>query len=187
MFKTFKTFLVLALMVSFTAFLSGNTVLAGTQLDLAGFHNGEAVKLGNTMLERAEKRDLIGMIKYGIDATAQVEEAIVHAFKEGRSQLENVNYNIEDSTVWNARDEYKETRKEGVGRYINELTKGIWHFQAAINSAKRGEEKVAWLHAKKGMELVKQCQKDLKGMGAKELQQVPDDYDLTAVGIEISY
>ncbi len=185
MLKTFKTFLVLALMVSFTAFLSGNTVLAGTELDLAGFHNGEAVKLGNTMVERAEKRDLIGMIKYGIDAITQAEDAIVHAFKEGRSQLENINYHIEDSTVRRARDEYKAT--EGVGKYVNELTEGIWRLQAAVNSAKRGEEQVAWFYAEKGMVFLKNCQKDLKGMGAKELQQVPNDYDLTAVGAEVSY
>ena len=43
MFKTFNTFLVFLLMVSFTVFLSGNKVLAGTQLDAAGFHNGEAI------------------------------------------------------------------------------------------------------------------------------------------------
>ncbi len=186
MLKNFKTLLVLALMVSFTAFLSGNTVLAGTQLDLAGFHNGEAVKSGNKMLERGEKRDLVAMVKYATDTNIEVEDAIFHAFKEGRSQLENVDYNIEDSTVQNARDEFKQA-KSGVGKYINELTRGSWHLKKAISSAQRGEEKVAWLHANSGMELIEQCQIDLKAMGAKELQQVPDDYDMTAVGNETSY
>ena len=186
MLKTFKTFLVLALMVSFAAFLSGNTVLAATQLDLAGFHNGEAVKLGNTMLERGEKRDLIGMIKYGTDATAQAEEAIVHAFKEGRSQLENVNYHVEDSTVQHAREEYKQTQS-AMGKYINEITKGTWHLKKAISAAERGDEKVAMLHAKRGMVLIKQCQIDLTTMGTKELQNVPDDYDLTDVGNVIDF
>ncbi|HJP19893.1 MAG: hypothetical protein CMD96_09025 [Gammaproteobacteria bacterium] len=186
MFKTFKLFLVLALMVSFTALLSGNTVLAGTQLDLAGFHNGEAVKFGNKMLERGEKRDLVAMIKYATETNTEVEGAIIHAFKEGRSQLENVDYNIEDSTVQHARDEYKQTGF-AVGKYVNELTNGSWHLKKAISSAKRGEEKVAMLHASRGMALLKQCQIDLKSMGANRLQRVPDDYDLTAAGIEISY
>ena len=187
MFKTFNTFLVFLLMVSFTVFLSGNKVLAGTQLDAAGFHNGEAVKFGTTMLERGEKLDLIGMIKYAYYTNTEVESAIIHAFKEDRSQLENVNYHIEDSTVQNAREEFKQTKNSTMGKYVNELTKGSWHLKKAISSAERGDEKVAMLHAKRGMVLIKQCKIDLKGMGSKEWRLAPDDYDLTAVGAVIDF
>ena len=185
MLKTFKLFLVLALMVSFTALLSGNTVLAGTQLDLAGFHNGEAVKFGNKMLERGEKRDLVAMIKYAEDTNTELEAAIIHAFKEGRSQLENVNYNWESISMSIQREEYKQTRS-AVGKYINELKRGSWYLKKAIHSAEMGQEKLAMIHAKKGMALLKQCQIDLKAVGTKELRQVPDDYDKAAAETEIS-
>ena len=183
--KMFKTFLVLALMVSFTVFLGGNTVLAGTQLDLAGFRNGEAVELGNIMLDREEKRDLIGMIKYAKDTNTEVEDAIMHAFKEGRSQLENVNYNWESISMSIQREEYKQTRS-AVGKYINELKRGSWYLKKAIHSAEMGQEKLAMIHAKRGMALLKQSQIDLKAVGTKELRQVPNDYDMTTAGTEIS-
>ena len=185
MFKTFKTFLVLALMVSFTAFLGGNTVLASTQLDLAGLHNREAIKLGNIMLEHGDKRHLISMIKYAIDANILLEHAIMHASKEARSQLENVNYNWESISMSIQREEYKQTRS-AVGKYINELKRGSWYLKKAIHSAEMGQEKLAMIHAKKGMALLKQCQIDLKAVGTKELRQVPDDYDKAAAETEIS-
>tara|TARA_B100000315_G_scaffold228310_1_gene236910 strand:+ start:3885 stop:4445 length:561 start_codon:yes stop_codon:yes gene_type:complete len=181
MFKTFKPFLVLALMVSFTAFLSGNTVLASDiHYDLAGFHNFQALKLGNAMLERGKKGDLKDMIKYANYATEQAKQAIAHAFKEGVSPFDKDVHNIEDSTMETERAEHKMTG--GVGMYINELTKGIWHFQAATNSAKEGHTEVALAHARSGMVLVQKCLEDIKGMGAKKLEQVPGDYDMTAVG-----
>ncbi len=186
MLKTFKTFLVLALMVSFTAFLSGNTVLASDiHFDLAAFHNYQALKLGNSMLARAEKDDLKGMIKFGKYAIEPGKLAIAHVFKEGISPFDKDVHNLEDSTMETERDEHKMTG--GVGKYINELTDGIWHFQAAINSAEKGHNKVAVAHAKSGLVLVKKCQLDLKAMGAKKLQQVPGDYDMTAVGTEKSF
>ncbi len=163
MFKTFKTFLVLALMVSFTAFLGGNTVLASTQLDLAGLHNGEAVKLGNIMLESGDKRHLISMIKYAIDTNIEIEAAIMHALKEVRSQLENVNYNWESISMSVQREEYKQTRS-GVGKYINEIRRGSWYLKKAIHYAEMGQETLAMIHAKRGMAFLKQCQIDLKAL-----------------------
>ena len=161
MFKTFKTFLVLALMVSFTAFLGGNTVLASTQLDLAGLHNREAIKLGNIMLEHGDKRHLISMIKYAIDANILLEHAIMHASKEASSQLENVNYNWESISMSIKREEYKQTRA-GVEKYINGLSRGCWYLKKAIHYAEMGQETLAMIYAKKGMALMKQCQTDLK-------------------------
>ncbi len=149
MTKTFKLFLVLSLMVSFLAFFSGNVVLAATQLDLAGYHNEKAIKTGNQLLdrERLGQRDV--WIEHAMITLGYTEAALMHA-----------------------REEYKQAGKSGVEKYISELKDGIGFLEAAIYYAKKRSDILTtaqtMANAKKGMKIIKKCQKDIVAMGAKK-------------------
>tara|TARA_Y100000031_G_C7901440_1_gene239754 strand:- start:25 stop:495 length:471 start_codon:yes stop_codon:yes gene_type:complete len=150
MTKTIKLFLVLSLMISFSAFFSRNFVLAATQVDLAGYHNEEAVKTGNQLLDREGLGQSNVWIKHAMTTIRYADAALVYAQKD-----------------------YKQAANSRMEKYIGELTDGISHLQAAIDYAKKGSNILttaqAMANAKKGMKFIKNCQKDIVAMGAKKL------------------
>ena len=150
MAKTIKLFLVLSLVISFSAFFSGNFVLAATQLDLAGYHNEEAVKTGNQLLDREGLVQSNVWIKRAMTTIRYAEAALLFAQKE-----------------------YKQAANSRMEKYISELSDGIRHLQAAIDYAKKGSNILTtaqtMANAKKGMKFIKNCQKDIVALGAKRL------------------
>tara|TARA_Y100000294_G_C8402314_1_gene275330 strand:- start:167 stop:619 length:453 start_codon:yes stop_codon:yes gene_type:complete len=150
MTKTYKLFLVLSLMASFLAFFIGSVAMAATQLDYAGFHNGEAIKTGNQLLDREGLGQRDVWIMYAMTAIKHAKAALVHAERE-----------------------YKKTGKARVKKYISELTDGIGYLQAAIDYAMKGRNILTtaqtMANAKKGMKFVQKCHKDILAMGAKKL------------------
>ncbi len=137
-------------MVSFSAFFSGNVVLAATQLDFAGYHNKEAVKTGNQLLDREALGQRDVWIKHAMTTIKYAKAALMHARKE-----------------------YKQTEKSLLGKYISEFTDGVAYLQAAIDYAKKESDILTtaqtMANAKKGMKFIKKCQKDIVAMGAKKL------------------
>ncbi len=137
-------------MISFSAFFSRNFVLAATQVDLAGYHNEEAVKTGNQLLDREGLGQSNVWIKHAMTTIRYADAALVYAQKD-----------------------YKQAANSRMEKYIGELTDGISHLQAAIDYAKKGSNILttaqAMANAKKGMKFIKNCQKDIVAMGAKKL------------------
>ncbi|HJP17047.1 MAG TPA: hypothetical protein QF468_00155 [Nitrospinota bacterium] len=150
MTKTFKLFLVLSLTESFLAFFIGSVAMAATQLDYAGFHNGEAVKTGNQLLDREGLGQRDVWIIHTMTAIKHAKAALVHAEKE-----------------------YYNSGKGRLEKYISELTDGIGYLQSAIDYAMKGRDILTtaqtMANAKKGMKFIKKCQKDIVAMGAKKL------------------
>ena len=137
--KICRLFIVFALAVPFTAFLSGNLALAGPRAAEAEFHATVAIEHGNQMLAELSNGKLGKTIMHARETLTHAKEAVIHAEAD-----------------------YKETKNKDVKEFINHTKEGIVHLQEEVDHVGKGHGVKVLGHAKAGMIHLKEGFKYLK-------------------------